>query len=240
MLALAVLLLVGEGIYTSSRDYLPAESAPRFPPAYGESAGQRVRLAILGDSTAVGLGAGAASATVGGGIAQIVARQDRRYVPVLPLAVSGARARDLSSQVDAVLAQGGAELAVVLVGANDATHATRLSSVRGDVEQAVRRLVAAGVRVVVGTCPDMGAARALPQPLRLIVAARGRAVADAEREGIDAAGGTAVDLGRLTGPAFRADPATLSADLFHPSDRGYQLWTEALAPAVLAAVPASS
>lgn len=133
------------------------------------------------------------------------------------------------------MARGGADLAVVLVGANDATHVTRLPAVRRDVEQAVRRLVAAGVRVVVGTCPDMGAARAIPRPLRSIVAARGRAVADAEREGVEAAGGTAVDLGRLTGPAFRADPATLSADLFHPSDRGYRLWTEALAPAVTAA-----
>jgi lysophospholipase L1-like esterase len=78
----------------------------------------------------------------------------------------------------------------------------------------------------------MGAARALPQPLRAIAGWRGRAVAEAEERGVEAAKGTAVDLGKLTGPAFRADPKTLSIDKFHPSDRGYQLWAEALTPAL--------
>ena len=126
--------------------------------------------------------------------------------------------------------------AVLLVGANDATHATGLDSVRRDLETAVRRLRTSGRQVVVGTCPDLGAARALPRPLREVVAWRGRAVAEAEEEGVSAAGAVAVDLAALTGPAFRADPATLSSDRYHPSDAGYRLWAAALAPEVQAAV----
>ncbi|MBA2555598.1 MAG: hypothetical protein H0V10_18290, partial [Geodermatophilaceae bacterium] len=51
-----------------------------------------------------------------------------------------------------------------------------------------------------------------------------------------AAGGQPVDIGRITGPMFRADPGTLSEDRFHPSADGYRLWAEALHPPVEAAV----
>jgi lysophospholipase L1-like esterase len=190
---------------------------------------------VLGDSSAAGVGATATASTVGGRLAEALAADGAR-VSLSSTARYGARAADLAGQVDSV--RPGPGLAVVLVGANDVNHGTGLGAVRRDLAAAVRRLTGAGLRVVVGTCPDLGGARAYPQPLRDLVAWRGRAVARAERRAVLEAGGAPVDLARLTGPAFRADPRTLSADRFHPSDRGYALWAAALAPAVRDALPA--
>jgi lysophospholipase L1-like esterase len=148
------------------------------------------------------------------------------------LGISGSRVGDLRTQVSRALIGQPPDLTVVLIGANDATHLTSLSDVRRRLEAAVRRLREAGSAVVVGTCPDMGAARALAQPLRSVVAWRGRQVAEASADAVTDAGGTPVDLAARTGPVFRADPGTMSRDAFHPSADGYGLWAMALYPAV--------
>jgi lysophospholipase L1-like esterase len=127
------------------------------------------------------------------------------------------------------------DVAVVLIGANDATHLTRLDDLRRDVADAVRRLRESGATVVVGSCPDMGSATAFLPPLRHVVAWEGRRVGAATREAAGEAGGVTVDIGAETGPAFRADPDRyLSTDRFHPSAEGYALWAASLADEVRA------
>lgn len=251
VLAAAGLVLAGEVLWVVTRDYLPPESAPpvgvEIP---GTSPGGPVRVVVLGDSTGAGVGATETAATVGARLAAAVAEGTGRGVALTSVAVSGARTTDLAGQIDRVLdgestaAAAGADgeagpatppdVAVILIGSNDATHVTPLSTVRDALGSAVGRLTDAGVEVVVGTAPDLGAATAFPQPLRAIVGWRGDAVAEASREAVLAAGGTPVDLAAKTGPAFRAYPdRNLSADDFHPSDAGYARWADALAPAVL-------
>lgn len=223
---------------TLHRSYLPADSAPPVEGGFGAAGRPLVRLLMLGDSTAAGVGASNTAGTVGGQLATTLAADSRR-VALSSVAVSGSRASDLGPQVSRALLNP-PDVAVILIGANDATHATALGAVRRDVPAAVRRLRGAGVAVVLGTCPDMGAARAFPQPLRLVVAWQGRRVAAAEVDTGRDAGAAVVDIGRETGPAMRADASTLAADDFHPSDRGYALWAKALLPAVRAAVQATT
>jgi len=98
--------------------------------------------------------------------------------------------------------------------------------------EAVRRLRDAGAEVVVGTCPDLGAARAIAPPLRQIVGWLGRRVAAAQAPAVAAVEGVPVDLAGRTGAVFRADEGTLCADGFHPSADGYRVWAHALYPAV--------
>jgi lysophospholipase L1-like esterase len=231
----ALLVLGGEAAVTLRRTFLSADSAPPATDTEVGAAGQPlVRLVMIGDSTAAGVGASTTSETVGGQLASALAADSHR-VALSNVAVSGSRASDLAPQVSRVLLDR-PDVAVILIGANDATHRTGLGSVRRDVAEAVRRLRRGGIAVVLGTCPDMGAARAFPQPLRLVVAWQGRRVAAAERAVGRAAGAEVVDIGRQTGPAMRADSTTLAGDDFHPSDRGYRLWVQALLPAVLATV----
>lgn len=235
---LILAVLGGEALVTLSRTYLPADSAPPVEGSFGDVGRPLVRLVMVGDSTAAGVGASSTSGTVGGRLASAIAADSRR-VALSSVAVSGSRAVDMGPQVSRALL-GRPDVAVILIGANDSTHATGLGSVRRNVGEAVRRLRGAGVAVVLGTCPDMGAARAFPQPLRLVVAWQGRRVAAAEVDTGRRAGATVVDIGRETGAAMRADASTLASDDFHPSDRGYRLWAGALLPAVRAAVERAS
>lgn len=227
----ALLVLPAEAVRTATRTYLPADSAPLLHATYGT--GPQLRLVLIGDSTAAGIGASATATSVGGRLAAGLA--GARTVQLSSVAISGSRTPDLAPQVVRALAGPRPDLAVVLIGANDATHLARLDAVRRDLRAALARLHGAGVAVVVGSCPDLGGARAFPQPLRLVAAWQGRRVAAAERAAAAGTGATVVDLAARTGPAFRADPRTLAADRFHPSDRGYALWAAALLPAVRAA-----
>ncbi len=88
---------------------------------------------------------------------------------------------------------------------------------------------------MVGTCPDLGAVRAIAAPLRQVVGWLGRRVARAQTGAVLDAGGTVVDLATETGPVFRADAGTFCHDGYHPSADGYRVWAHALLPAVVAA-----
>lgn len=225
-------MLAAQAWQASARDYLGPDDAPG--PLAPVGAGPELRLLVAGDSTAVGIGATSAETTVAGRLAQMLAERTGRRVVVTSVAVSGARTRDLPGQLQAAAAVR-PDVVLILAGANDAVHLTALEDVRRGTREAVQIARDAGAQVVVATAPDLGGARNFAEPLRAILAWRGRAVADAQAPAVEAAGGVPVPLGALTGPVFRADPSTLSSDLFHPSDRGYAVWAEALTPAVAAA-----
>lgn len=231
--AAGVALVSAEAILATRREYVDPDTAPPVEGEFGDTAGGEVHLVLLGDSTGAGVGVRAVGETVGGQLAQRLARRGWR-VRLAGVAVSGSRCRDLGPQVSRALL-GRPDIAVICIGANDALRGARLPSIRRDLGRAVARLQSSGVQTLVGTCPDLGAARALGQPLRALAGRRGRQVAAAAAASTLAAGGEPIDLGRITGPVFRADPSTLSEDCFHPSADGYRLWAEALQPAVEAA-----
>ena len=226
-------LLTIEGILATRRTYLLAESAPpvegRFKPQ-GTSTGS-VKLTMLGDSTAAGVGASSTAGTVGGHLAQSLALRGFT-VQLTSVAISGSRVSDLGPQVSrALLAH--PEVALILIGANDATHLTRKDAITRHLGDAITRLESAGAKVIVGTCPDMGASDSFLQPLRQIVAWEGRRIGRMERAVIEGTEAIPVDIGAHTGPEIRRDrDRYLSSDRFHPSDAGYALWSDALLPAV--------
>lgn len=227
-------LLAVEALLVTRREFLPADSAPSVGGTFGRAFTPPLRLAMLGDSTAAGTGVTRVEETVAGRLAQAIG-DTGRFVTLDGLGVSGSRASDLATQVSRALVHP-PDVAVILVGANDATHGSRLALVQEDVADAVRRLREAGAAVVVGSCPDMGAATAYLPPLRQVVAWHGRRVGAAIREAAAGEGAATVDIGGETGQAFRSDRKRyLSSDEFHPSADGYALWAESLADEVRAA-----
>lgn len=132
------------------------------------------------------------------------------------------------------------DVALILIGANDATGLRGPSDAAAYLGAAVHRLREARVEVVVGTCPDLGAVRAIAPPLRQVVGWSGRRVACAQTTAVLEAGGSVVDLATETGPVFRADAGTLCQDGFHPSADGYRVWAHALLPAIVAAAAATT
>lgn len=195
--------------------------------------GAPLDLLLLGDSLAAGLGAARRKETLGARLAKAVARRLHRPVRLHTAAVVGAESPDLAGQLDGLATGYRPHVAVIVVGGNDVTHRLPVAASARHLRDAIARLHARGARVVVGTCPDLGALRAVPQPLRRIAAALSRRLAEVQAETARRHGAEPVDLRRAVGPMFFDEPEEMfSLDRFHPSALGYRRTAEALLPAV--------
>jgi lysophospholipase L1-like esterase len=219
----------------AARRKVEARTAKDDPPSgdgsYGRGRGTPIVLAVLGDSSAVGLGVERASETPGVLIAAGLAEVAERPVRLVRLAVSGAESRDLDEQVDRALTER-PDVTLIMIGANDVTTRTKPAVSVRHLADAVRRLRAAGCEVVVGTCPDLGTIRPIGQPLRLLARRWSRQLAAAQTVAVVAAGGRTVSLGSILGPSFASDRSLFSVDEFHPSAAGYAAAAAAILPSV--------
>src|SRR5690349_1960310 len=226
-------VLAGQAIFARGRRYAQPDLRLAMRASIGGTGAAPLRLVLLGDATALGVGVERVTETVGGQLATLLAdAPGGRRVELSSVAVSGSRSSDLGTQVARALVGTRPDVAVVLVGGNDAIHFGRPSEAAERLAAAVRRLRAVGVAVVVGTTPDLGAARAFPPPLRQLVGWQGRRLARAQAAAVESAGGVPVDLAEQTGAVFRADAGTYCHDGYHPSADGYRVWAHALLPAV--------
>ncbi|HEY2673042.1 MAG TPA: SGNH/GDSL hydrolase family protein [Rugosimonospora sp.] len=236
-------LLAAQALAARTHRYARPDLTLAMRTSVGPLSAPALRLVLLGDSSALGVGVDRVTDTVGGRLAELLAggaESDGRRIELSSVAVSGSRAEDLATQVARALVGDRPDVAVVLIGTNDAIRPGRPRRSAAHLAGAVRRLRDAEVAVVVGTCPDLGAVRAFAPPLRQLVGLVGRRVADAQSGAVRAAGGIPVDLARQVGPVFRADAGTLCHDGFHPSADGYRVWAHALHPAVAEAAGVTS
>jgi lysophospholipase L1-like esterase len=187
-------------------------------------------LAILGDSIAYGQGAARTEDTIGARLVTHLAEAGiETYVRVF--AVPGARSDSLAIQVDGARAWG-AQLAIIVVGANDLTHFVPPAHAAAQLSSAVRALRVAGVQVVVLPAPDLSAVPWVPPQFRELVQAGSAALRAAQAAAAIAGGACVADVDDVSA-AFAADVALFSVDRFHPSSAGYALITKAIAPVVL-------
>ncbi|MFC7502642.1 SGNH/GDSL hydrolase family protein [Nocardioides sp. CPCC 206347] len=198
--------------------------------------GPAIKIALLGDSSAAGYGVDRVEETPGALIATAVAEHANRRVYLKEFCVVGAKSSDLARQVDRALPIE-PEVTVILIGGNDVTHTMRPSQSVRYLSEGVRRLMDAGAKVVVGTCPDMGTVQPIAPPLRQVARAWSRRLAAAQTIAVIQAGARTVSLGDVLGPEFAAAPALLfGPDQFHPSVEGYKALAGVLIPSVLAAL----
>lgn len=205
------------------------------PPADADSG---ILLAILGDSSAAGLGVERPDETPGAILATGLATAAAKPVRLVNVAFSGGKSSDLAGQLEQLHAdQPAPDVAMIMVGGNDVTHRVKAAQAVHDLVQAVTGLRALGCGVVVGTCPDLGTIEPVPQPLRLLARKWSRDLAAAQTVAVVEAGGRTVSLGDLLGPEFAAHPTEMfSADRFHPSAAGYAKAAGALLPSICAEV----
>ncbi|MEV4509399.1 SGNH/GDSL hydrolase family protein [Dactylosporangium sp. NPDC049525] len=226
-------VLAAQAMAARTRSYAKPDMRLAMRSAVGAVGKPPMRLVLLGDATALGVGVDRVADTVGGQLAALLAEGTAgRRVELSSVAVAGSRSADLATQVARALVGPAPDVAVILVGTNDVTHFGRGSDAAEYLGSACRRLRDAGIPVVVGTCPDFGALRAFAPPLRQLLGWRSRSVARQQAATAGAAGAVVVDLAARTGAVFRADAGTLCHDGFHPSADGYRVWAHALLPAV--------
>ncbi len=223
----------------AARRVIPMAEAPppRGDGLYGAKfGGKPISMVILGDSSAAGYGVHRPRETPGALLATGVSRRLHRPVRLHRVAVVGSMSSGLPYQVDAAL-EYEPDVAVILIGGNDVTHnSARRAAVRY-LADSVRRLRAANCKVVVGTCPDIGAIQPIKPPLRWLARKWSRDLAAAQTVAVVEAGGRTVSMGNLLGPIFEADPVRMfSSDRFHPSAEGYARVAAVTLPTLLAAL----
>nr|WP_255375713.1 SGNH/GDSL hydrolase family protein [Saccharomonospora sp. CUA-673] len=188
------------------------------------------RLAVLGDSTAVGLGdplPGGAWRGVGPLVADALGVDPVRYVNT---SFTGARVRCVRTDQLPVALEHAPDVAVVIVGMNDTLRSDfDPAQLTGDLDATVAALRERGALPVMMRFHDHGRVFRMPGPLRRAHAAR----VDALNRVVDtvvARHDTAcVDLDRVPG-AY--DLRAWSVDRLHPSEFGHRLLARGVTEAV--------
>ncbi|MFJ6485431.1 SGNH/GDSL hydrolase family protein [Streptomyces sp. NPDC091682] len=196
-----------------------------------------LRLGMLGDSTAAGLGVQRARQTPAALMASGLAAVAERPVELRNVALSGAMSDDLDRQVGLLLdgPWPPPDVCVIMIGANDVTRRMPPTQSVRMLTSAVRRLRMAGSEVVVGTCPDLGTIEPVYQPLRWLARRVSRQLAAAQTIGVVALGARTVSMGDLLGPEFAANPREMfGPDSYHPSAEGYATAAMAVLPTLCA------
>jgi lysophospholipase L1-like esterase len=192
-----------------------------------------LRLALLGDSIAYGMGATTPEQRLAARLADGLGRHGVDAT-VRVVAVPGARSAALSSQVDAAVTRG-VDVALIVIGANDLTHQEPLGAATSALGDAVQRLRRAGAEVVVAPAPDLSSVPWVPAALRDVVRTASDRFRQAQVAVAVAQGARVADQDGTTARAFAENPSLFSADRFHPSGAGYAVIAAALLPTVLEA-----
>jgi lysophospholipase L1-like esterase len=163
-----------------------------------------------------------------------------RPVAVTGLGVSGARtATVLAEQVPRL--GGRYDAVVVMVGANDATHATPWWRLRRDLDAVIRAARGRAPVVVLGGTPRFHRNRIIPEPIRTVLDRYSTLLRGQQRAAVRAVAGVAfVDIAAEASPRFLGVPEATSVDGFHPSPIGYGFWADALAGPVVAGLSDAS
>jgi lysophospholipase L1-like esterase len=192
-----------------------------------------VKFAVLGDSIAYGQGASSLSDTPG---SRLAAELTESGTPTTlhVFAVPGSRSDALAAQVIRARAWG-AQLALIIIGANDLTHFVPPHVAATQLGDAVRALRRADAQVVVAPAPDLSVLPWIPAQVRVFVQAGSAALRQAQARAALSEGARVATIEGSLATGFAADPTLFSADRFHPSSDGYAVIAAALSPAIRAA-----
>ncbi|MET8975707.1 GDSL-type esterase/lipase family protein [Streptomyces sp. NPDC004539] len=201
----------------------------------GSSAGDgdEIRLVVVGDSTALGVGVACAHQAPGALLGQWLAEETGRAVRVWVHGRFGATTRSLAGRVERA-ARVRPDLVVVLSGANDSLLPVPLGVAARALGRHVRRLVGEGAAVVAAVSPDAGCGDAIPGFLGRLLSLRCRRLGRLQARHALRAGARVVSF---RDDDFRTRRARLIADDgFHPSALGYELHAGRLMHAMLASL----
>lgn len=188
-----------------------------------------LRIAVLGDSLALGTGA---SKPDGGFLfrAYRALLRERPGSEIDDFAIGGSTVDDVLRLQTPRLAGTRYDIAIVCAGSNDVVRRTAGAPFAFAFGTLLRRIaaLAPGTRLVCCGVPDVSVSPLFAAE-RDAIAAASREDDRAVRSAAAAAGASFVDLYTVT-HAARDAAGFLSGDRFHPSDRGYALLTGVLTP----------
>jgi lysophospholipase L1-like esterase len=199
---------------------------PRLPdaaqPWSGSVAGaDPLRLLVLGDSTAAGVGAATQDAALPGNLARELHARLGRGVEWRAMGENGATSRDLVERhLDAATAAP-ADLVFLSVGANDALALRSRGGFVRDIRTIITRLRAANPAstILVSSLPGFSQFVLLPNPLRWNLYLHSTSLEDAARATV-----SSLERVHMSPPPPKYTHGFFASDLFHPSESGYRDW----------------
>ncbi|WP_417515356.1 SGNH/GDSL hydrolase family protein [Marinobacter sp.] len=211
-------VLIGQGRYVR-------RVTPRLPEPEGErqgtaGKGPELRLLILGDSAAAGVGVSKQQDALAGLLVRDLASD--HLVTWSLLAETGRKAVDV---LEALKASTEAHYDVVLVsvGVNDVTGRTSTQQWLSALNELSDCLIngMGATRVLFTAIPPMHAFPALPQPLRWYLGMRARQL-NSLMENVC----SSLDSLEYLCVSFPFEPGFIASDGFHPGPDAYRLWAE--------------
>jgi len=185
----------------------------------------------LGDSTGVGQGAS------NGGYVDRMFRKLERQRPgshLINLCVSGATTIDLvRDQLDEGIVAD-PDLVTLGVGINDIGHGLSLQEFARNYQSILDRLKKETHAIVVVTnIPDISSSPRIPSAMRAEYQRTIDQFNQKLREIATTSGVIVFDIYSITREQLTAHPEFFSADGFHPSDAGYEMWAEQMWPTLV-------
>jgi lysophospholipase L1-like esterase len=224
-------VLIWQGLWLRHR--IPRLGEAVGPAGIADGGSPAARLAVLGDSTAAGVGTSSHQQALAGTLAAAVAAKTGRAVSWRAVARSGATSQTARDLVPGLVdGDWRPDVVVLCVGVNDLKGLRPLRAWDRDVAALLGAIdqITGGAAVIVPGMAPVSRFPALPQPMRAVMALRAIAMDHTLR--------------LLAGPRHvRVDPSIMdrtffAEDGFHPSSRGYQAWAGYLADPVAAALTA--
>lgn len=202
---------------------------PRLPdaarPWRGEEPGPNpIRLLVLGDSTAAGVGVDSQDEALPGHLSRAIRRYTDRGVAWRAVGRNGATTRDIVTDHlhDAVSEP--ADLVFLSIGANDAIQARTTVAFRRDLRRILTGLSAGmpDALILLSSLPIFGLFPVFPEPLRTTLFRHSRNLERVARPII--ARDQRWMMLRNDPPPYGKD--FFSTDHFHPSSAGYRDWAD--------------
>lgn len=221
LLAIPLLpVLLGQGIYVR-------RTIPRLPEPEGlrdgvSGQGQPLRLLVLGDSAAAGVGVATQAEALTG---QLLAQLSERYeVQWRLLATTGHTLAQVLNDLNQLEEQT-FDVVVLSVGVNDATGRTSIKTWQQQYQTLLTKLEQrfGSQLILCSSVPPMHLFTALPQPLRWFMGQQAKQLNKALQHLL-----VGQQKAVFMPIEFEVSPAYLAADGFHPSHLAYNLWAQQL------------
>ena len=213
--------------------WLPEPSGERFGTAGGDDEATELRLLLVGDSTATGVGADHLHEALAGQVAARLAALRGERVAWRIEGQEGSLATAVLERHLANLDRRGQspwDAIVLLIGANDAlqlvSRARFTRTARTLIEGLGRHLAPGGIIAVAGA-PQIDTFAWLPQPIRSLLGGHARSLDDA----LQRLAAAEPHVIHLPTPAI-LEPEWHASDGFHPSSAGYAAWAGLIAPRI--------
>ena len=214
-------VLIAQGLYVR-------HVTPRLPEPIGdrsgiEGSGPTIRLLILGDSAAAGVGVSTQGEALSRQLVSALSSDFRIYWKLI--AKTGYKASDVLNQIE-TMPQEDFHVIVMSVGVNDATHGTRFPKWIYLQNQLIKTLESRfhAQLILISSLPPMHLFPALPQPLKWYLGMRAKhlnnALQDVAKEN---------DHCEFVSINFPPEKNYMAADGFHPGAPAYTAWSNHLA-----------